>query len=204
MNYFILASSITFFIWLAIKLKELKKKEDAREQSFWETERKANSTRRKPLDDLEYIKIPFDDLPLDILSENERVKEYIETLQTLSENPIVNLSCITNTELKLRYGAPNITILSRYDSAYTVLARTLQQWAVKLYDEGYVDEARKVLEFAVSTRTDVSGTYIKLAEIYMNLGMMEKVDELLQVAKGLDSSFSKGIVRKLQDLIEER
>jgi len=200
MNYFILASSITLFAYLAVKLWQNKKVEDAREKSFWDLEAEANSTRRKPLDDLDYIKIPFDALPVDILADDEQIKEFLDTLRVLSENPIVNLSCISNTELKLRYGAPNITILSRYDSAYTVLARTLQQWAVRLKDAGFAEEARIVLEFAVSTRTDVSGTYVLLGNLYKDMGEMEKIDELIQVAEGLDSSFSKGIVRKLRGI----
>jgi len=203
MNYFIFASSITLFVYLAIKLWQNKKVEDAREKGFWELEAEANKTRRKPLDDLDYIKIPFDELPISQFADDEYIKGYLDTLRVLSENPIVNLSCISNTELKLRYGAPNITILSRYDSAYTVLARTLQQWAVRLKEAGFLKEARTVLEFAVSTRTDVSGTYVLLANIYKDMGEMEKIDELIQVAEGLDSSFNKGIVRKLRHIIEK-
>ena len=201
MNYFILASSITLFAYLAVKLWQNRKIESAREKSYWEMEHEANNTRRKPLDDLDYITIPFDELPVDILTDDEQVAEYLETLKTLSENPIVNFSCITNTELKLRYGAPNITILSRYDSAYTVLARTLHQWAEKLIKGGYMEEAQTVLEFAVKTRTDVSGTYIKLAEIYMNLGRVDKIGELISIAEELNSSFSKGTVLKLKEMV---
>ncbi|MCL2254331.1 MAG: hypothetical protein FWC09_07780 [Lachnospiraceae bacterium] len=164
-------------------------------------ESQANSTRRKSLDDLDYITIPFETLPFDVLSDDETIADYHTTVRSISEKPIVNLSCISNTELKLRYGAPNITILSRFDSAYTVLARTLQQWAVKLNEDGFVKEAMDVLEFAVSTKTDVSGTYFLLAEIYMNLGMSEKITSLIDTAESLNSSFSTGIVRRLEELL---
>ncbi|MCL2051783.1 MAG: hypothetical protein FWG91_08665 [Lachnospiraceae bacterium] len=200
MNFFLFASSIIFFLWLAFKLKNDRKIEDAQQKSFWDLENKANSTRRKPLDDLDYINIPFASLPLDILADDEQIADYIDTLRILSENPIVNLSCISNTDLKLRYGAPNITILSRYDSAYTILARTLQQWAMKLSEAGFLSEARDVLEFAISTKTDVSGTYLKLAEIYIGMGQIEKIDELILAAEGISSSFGKGIKQKLIEM----
>lgn len=202
MNYFLFASSVMFFLWVGYKIKKSKLAEDAQQKSFWDLEAEANRTRRKSLDDLDYIKIPFDELPIHTLLEDEQVAEYLETLKVLSENPIVNLSCISNTDLKLRHGAPNITILSRYDSAYTILARTLQQWAMKLIKAGFIEEARSVLEFAIRTKTDVSGTYLALAKIYMDMGTPEKIEELIFVAESLDSSFNKGIIRRLREITD--
>jgi hypothetical protein len=184
-------------------MKKSSQAESNKQKSFWELENEANNTRRKSLDDLNYIKIPFDALPIHALSDDEQIAEYLETLRTLSEKPIVNLSCISNTDLKLRYGAPNITILSRYDSAYTILARTLQQWAAKLNKAGFVDEARIVLEFAVSTKTDVSGTYAMLAEIYQKMDAAEKIADLISIAEELDSSFNKRIIRQLREIAGE-
>jgi uncharacterized protein HemY len=102
--------------------------------------------------------------------------------------------------LKLKYGAPNITILSRYDSAYTTLARTLQHWGATLYEAGLLDEARAVFEFAVQTKTDVSKTYTMLAQIYTKLGTPEKIAELVAVAEGLQTSHGEHIVKKLEVL----
>ena len=203
MNFFLFASSIIVFVWIRLKMKKSSQAESNKQKSFWELENEANNTRRKSLDDLNYIKIPFDALPIHALSDDEQIAEYIETLRALSEKPIVNLSCISNTDLKLRYGAPNITILSRYDSAYTILARTLQQWAAKLNKAGYVDEARTVLEFAVSTKTDVSGTYAMLAEIYQKMDAAEKIADLISIAEELDSSFYKRIIRQLREIAGE-
>jgi hypothetical protein len=160
MNVAVFASFVVFCLWFTYKLSKAKKKGAEQDRDFWELERKANNTRRQPLDDLEYITIPFETLPFDALADQENIADHHEVLRSLSDSPIVNLSCITNTDLKLKYGAPNITILSRYDSAYTVLARTLQHWANDLYEAGLIDEARRVLEFAVQTKTDVSKTYL--------------------------------------------
>jgi hypothetical protein len=200
MNTAVFAIFIVFCVWFAYKLNKSKRIEAEREKSFWDREAKANNTRRKTLDDLDYIEIPFDLLPFHTLADDDQIAEYHDLLRRLSEKPIVNLSCISNTELKLKYGAPNITILSRYDSAYTVLARTLHQWAIKLHEAGYVDDALNVLEFAIGTGTDVSGTYFLLAEIYLRMGAPEKATALITVAEGLNSSFSVGIVRRLKEI----
>lgn len=193
------ASSIVFCIWLFYELRKHRRKEAQAEDSFWEREAAANNTRRKPLDDLEYISIPFDFLPMDILKEEEEVAECHRLLLTLSEQKIVNLTGLSNTELKLRYGAPNITVLTDYDQNYTVLARTLQKWASLLYQAGYTQEAKTILEFAVSTKTDISASYAILSEIYKKTGQTQKIESLLQIAEGLNSAMKPAIVRILKE-----
>ncbi|MDR2547487.1 MAG: hypothetical protein LBC96_08310 [Lachnospiraceae bacterium] len=202
MNFFLLASSIAFMIWLTVRLAMIKKNEAEQEKEFWDTEQKANTTRRKSLDDLDYIQIPFDDLPFALMSDDQKVSEYHQTLRTLAENPIVNLTCITNTDLKLRYGAANITKLSRYDSAYTILARTLQQWAKALFEAGLSEAACTVLEFAVATKTDVSDTYLLLSDIYHEAGKTESIESLISIAEELPSSHSRRITARLREKLD--
>ena len=81
----------------------------------------------------------------------------------------------------------------------SLLARTLQQWAQALYDNGYEREACQLLEFAVSTRTDVSATYRLLCRIYQENGTPEKIGALFPVAQSLTSAMQKPIVRILQE-----
>ena len=195
----ILTSVVIFIIWLAYEISKSNKIEKAPVQAFWEKEQRANNTKKQPLDDLEYITIPFESLPMDILPDDEQVAEYKDTLRVLSESPIVNLTGISNTDLKLKYGAPNLDILMRYDQNYTILARTLNQWAAYLYKNGYVKEARVVLEFAISTRTDISGSYKLICEIYKEENTPEKIRELYPVAESIISATQKTIVRILQE-----
>lgn len=199
MNFIILASTLALALVIFISISRSKKMEGSSMKEFWDKEHRANNTRRQPLDDLDYITIPFDTLPMETLSDREEVADCIQTLHTLAENKIVNFSGITNTDLKLRYGAPNITLLMNYDQSYTVLARTLQRWAELLYRENYVSEACQILEFAVSTKTDVTATYKLLCQIYQQLGQPEKIRQLNETAQSLQSSVRKTIVRILQE-----
>ncbi|MBQ6807085.1 MAG: hypothetical protein IJO97_06635 [Lachnospiraceae bacterium] len=169
------------------------------ERAFWEKERQANNTRRQPLDDLEYITIPFEQLPVDLLADDEQVADYLRTLKFISESPIVNFTGITNTDLKLQYGAPNIDLLTRYDQNYTTLVRTLNQWASYLYDKGFSKEAKGILEFAISTRSDVSGSYKLLCKIYNEENTPDKIKELYPIAESLNSVMKNTIVRILQE-----
>ena len=158
---------------------------EKKEQEFWDREKRANSVRKKPLDGLDYVKIPLEKLSMNALSEDEKAREYKELLTYLSTQPIVNLTGFTNTDLKLEYGTANITPLSQYDQNYTVLVRTLQQWADLLMDSGLTDDAETVLAYAVSIGTDVSHTYYALAKIYADRKEYDKIADLIHRAEGL-------------------
>lgn len=199
MRFPFLASFIIFLIWLSYQLAKSKRITEKQEKSFWERERLANQTRRKSLDALPYITIPLATLPMQLCQEDDAVRECTDLVRSLSEQTIVNLTGYSNTDLKLMYGAPNITLLSDYDQNYTLLARTLQKWAALLYKKGFVNETKTILEFAVSTQTDVSGSYKLLASIYKKEGHPEKIASLLETASTLRSAMKPAIVRALQE-----
>jgi len=199
MNFIINASVLLFSAFIGLYLFKNRNPKSQLQKDFWEKEREANSTRRKPLDDLDYIKLPIDEFPMALLDDIPKTDDYKQIIRSLSELPIVNFTGISNTELKLRYGAPNIDLLSEYDQNYTLLVRTLQQWAQLLYDNGYIDEARRMLEFSVSTGTDVSATYRLLCQIYKEQHTPEKIGALYPIAEVLNSAMQKTIVRIVQE-----
>lgn len=199
MNLILFASTLALIVAIAIASSKSQKAKAEMEREFWQRERAANNTRRKPLDDLPYIKLPMEIFPLELLPDIPRVEDYRQIILTLKDQPIVNFTGLSNTELKLRYGAPNINLLTTYDQNYTLLARTLQQWAQALYDNGYPAEACQLLEFAVSTGTDVSATYRLLCRIYQENGTPEKIRALYPVAESLTSAMQKPIVRMLRE-----
>ncbi|MBQ6888233.1 MAG: hypothetical protein IJN54_12070 [Lachnospiraceae bacterium] len=193
------ASFIVFCVWVSYQLKRQRTKEARLDDSYWAREAAANNTRKKPLDDVEYITIPFDFLPMHTLAEDNKVAECHQILLSLRDQKIVNLTGLTNTDLKLRYGVANLNFLADCDQRYTSLARTLQKWASLLYEAGYTDDAKTILEFAVSTKTDVSSTYALLSDIYKKEGQSDKIESLLQIAEGLNSAMKPTIVRILQE-----
>lgn len=203
MNFPILASVIIFCAVIHHTVKKNTRRQKDLEAAFWEREDRANSTRRKSLDGLNYITVPLAELPTEILPENETVQGYIRTLRDLENTTIVNLTGYTNTDLKLEYGAPNITLLTRYDQSYTLLASTLQLWADALLDAGCTAEAATVMEFAVSTETDVSRTYYRLAEYYRSSGRPEEITRLAETAQKLRSSSRNQILRHLKEFLPD-
>ncbi len=193
------ASFIIFLIWLSYEISKSRRIGEKAQDAYWEKEAAANNTRRKSLDHLDYISIPFDSLPMEVMKEDEKVIEFHRILHDLADAPIVNFTGFSNTDLKLEYGAPNIDLLMRYDQSYTTLVRTLQQWAEKLYQAGYITETKQILEFSLSTDTDVSGSYRLLADIYSKEGNTDKIRELKDRAQHLKSASRHIIVRILQE-----
>ena len=192
-----LASFIILLAVISHLIRKHNRAMEAEQQSFWSKEHASNYVRKKPLDDLNYITIPFDKLPCDCHAKEAKVAEILESLQVLSQRKIVNLTGITNTDLKLTYGTANITALTEYDQNFTALVTALQKWAETLYDLDAVEEAKTILEYAVSVESDVSGTYEMLASMYKDTGDRGALDALIEKAEKLTSPSGKIIVRKL-------
>lgn len=193
----LLASFIILLAVISHLIRKHNRAMEAEQESFWSKEHEANNVRKKPLDDLNYINIPFDRLPCDCHAKEPKVAEILESLQVLSERKIVNLTGITNTDLKLTYGTANITALTEYDQNFTALVTMLHKWAETLYGLGAVAEAKTILEYAVSVDSDVSTSYELLASIYRDAGDEEALDALFRHAESLTSPSGKIIVRKL-------
>lgn len=111
----------------------------------------------------------------------------------------MNLTGFSNTDLKLQYGAPNIDLLSLYDQRYTTLVCTLQSWAELLYKQGQPEAARILLEFAVSTHTDIYASYNLLVRIYKESSESDKIASLLPPAQEIRSLSKNRIIALLEE-----
>lgn len=199
MKFPILASFLVFIIIVAIFNKRTTNIHKKRNHEYWERERKSNFVRKKSLEDLNYISIPFSSFPMDTAADDETIASCLKELESLKDEKIVNFTGYSNTDLKLEYGTANITVLSQYDQNYTLFVRALHSWGTRLYELGYKDEALTVLEYAIATRTDISGTYYLAASIYHEKGQLNKIKHLLFVADTLQSAMKGPIVRTLKE-----
>ena len=199
MNLIIITSFLIFSIVFFFALKRTNRIEAERENEFWERERRANFTRRKSLDGLNYITIPEEPLNMKPVAATDALNASIKDLNDLSEYQIVNLTGYTNTDLKLEYGTANITILTDFDLHYTNLVTLLQKLAQQLHETGNNSLAISTLEFAVSTGTDVSKSYYLLADLYTEAGTPEKIAALINSAQTINSLMKDTIVQKLRE-----
>ena len=225
----IFASFLVFALWLGYEIKKSKKKTEKSAQAFWDKERKADSTPKKSLDDLNYITIPEEIVSLSaedftmestenaqnqeknltndpdkiVISDSDPkedldktgipndVSDALALIQTLKNSKIVNFSNISNTDLKLSYGAANLSILTEYDQNYLSLSRALIRISEFALHRGKTDIAKKVLEFIISTGNDSISAYKALAGIYIAENDKAKIS-YLESAASLLTGLTKG------------
>ncbi|MBQ7725146.1 MAG: hypothetical protein IJT63_05985 [Lachnospiraceae bacterium] len=167
---------------------------------FWERERSSRATPGRSTEDLKFIQFP-DDLPLHISTDDPQIKEYQETLVNITKKPVINLSGISNTDIRLAYGAPNMEELSRADERFIVLCRTLNNLADSYGKEGYKDEGTRLLEFAVSEGSDIKETWTMLGQFYLDAGNTGALSDLIAKAGKLndDLPYKEDILTSLKD-----
>lgn len=190
---------LTFYIWIRTSSNKAKQQIQREREIFWSREHKANSTRKSDISGLDYIKIPVEQLPFMETSEEELLSLQ-NTILKLSQMQILNLTGISNTDLKLQYGVANITFLSDCDSRFTQLVQVIYKWGEYLYRHNNISEAVKVLEFGIECRTDISKNYILLATIYKEMGVTKKIDELIATAETLLSLTKDSIITSLKEI----
>ncbi len=168
---------------------------------FLERERQANLTPRKDISGLPYIHVPVSELPLNVPTDREEVRERQEIIRSMADKQVLNLTGQTNTELKLAYGAPNINILSAADANYTKLVQAISYLAGDYMDNQHILEAKKLLEYGISIGTDSKRNYLMLASIHKEEGQPEKISDLIEQARGMDSLLKDSIISSLEDLM---
>lgn len=195
-----LCITLIFVVWFKYERDKSQRHLEKHQEDFWTREQNANFVRKSDISDLDYIKIPLESLPI-MDTNDSKLMEYQQKIQKLARQEIVNLTGYSNTDLKYMYGTANITDLTRFDENYTLLARTLFQWGNYLYQQNYAAEAVTVLEYAISCKTDVSGTYRLLAKIYKAQGSCDKIEELIQSAQSLPSMMKNPILASLKEIL---
>lgn len=165
-------------------------------EKFWEREQRANLTRKKDISNLDYIVVPVDTLPFPETGKEE-ITDLQKLLLHLSTQKIVNFTGLTNTDLKLMYGAPNLNLLMEFDKNYLELVRSLYRYGKHLYELGLTEEAKTVLEYGLSIKTDVSANYTLLAEIYKEENAKERIDFVISEAENLTSLTKKALLTNL-------
>lgn len=172
--------------------RSMKESQDA----FWEKEQRANQTRKQDISHLDYIQIPLNTFPIGKYGD-DKLSEFEQTLHTLSSRKILNLSGISNTDLKLQYGAANLPVLSDCDTQFTTLARTLSAYGEQLAALGHWQDAVHVLEFGVACKTDISKNYTLLGTLYHEHNQTDKLNELIEIVRNSDMLLKNTVLKQL-------
>ena len=169
---------IVFVIWFRVKIKKANKETNIQNAQYWEREEQANFARKKDITNLKYLTVDDNELMLKTPANDEEA-DLIQQLKDCSHRKMLNLSAYSNTDLKEKYGVVNLEELSNCDQNYLYFIRALSNWGRYLYEHDDPDRAQKVMELSLRIGSDISHVYTILAQIYLQQGKEEKVDELI-------------------------
>lgn len=202
MNFPFLTIIVLFATFTYIFMKKTSRKADMGVEKFMENERAANNVRKQPLTDLEYINVDLSKIPV-VDYTDEYIEELITRIQNLSDLKIVNLSGISNTDLKLKYGVANLPLLTEYDQNFTTLCRTLFDYGKKLSEIGEKEAAILVLEYGIACNTDLKSHYILLADLYGESMQYKKIQWLIGEAQNMKSILRDSLIKELSSRLED-
>lgn len=148
-----------------------------------------------PVSDNAYTRAPEYSAPL-----SDELADVEFEICKLADCRILNLTGISNTELRLAYGTANLEPLTAYDQNFTVLIRALQKWGTLLASAGKKEDAVTVLSYAISIGSDIAGTYATLARLYKEQGDYSGIEELKNSAEALTTLMKPSILRDLEQL----
>ena len=170
---------ILFILWFRVKTKQSSKEENKSIEEFLTREQEANFTRKKDISNLEYISVNMEILPFSDTTDEYEI-QLENNVKKFADKKLLNLSGLTNTDIKLLYGSANLDILSSYDQNYTLLLRDLNKWGAYLFQKERYSDSKTVLEYALSLGSDITETYTTLAKIYLSEDSPEKVQKLIE------------------------
>jgi len=171
-------------------------------QEFFKRELEANTTRKKDISGLPYQIIDLSKLPdiSNIPDTDGEIAAIFESLRPLDGAQILNLSGISNTDLKLSYGAANFPFLSECDARFTFFSRKLYELGTRLYEAGEEKKAIEVLEYAIEAGSDVGSTYRLLGSLYAKIQDDSALFALQKKAEKLPDTIRDYVCSFLNDL----
>ena len=198
--YVILGWTAIFIAVVSYKRFKANRENQNAEERFWQRERDANNTRKQDISQLDYVDFSGVTLPF-AQFEDTLLKECEQQVLNLMDKKALNLTGISNTDLKMIYGAANLPLLTQYDQNFTLLVRTLNTWGKRLQELSHSREAICVLAFAVSIGSDIKATWNLLAELYAANDDLSRIEDLKASAAKLNSLMKEPILSMLDSYL---
>ena len=177
LNIVLLIASIILIIVVAIMTKRHGKLQDAKNRRFLEEEQAANMARKREIEPDLFFYADLENLPHVPESDPHKVLRTSKRTMIRFEVPE------SNVDLKKRYGVAQLDSITLYEENYHDFLKSLGEWAQALHDEGNVDGALQVLDYAIGLGSEFRGAYRLTADIYASERDARALEQLLQMAQ---------------------
>ncbi|MBQ7677452.1 MAG: hypothetical protein IJT32_04390 [Lachnospiraceae bacterium] len=189
-----------FCLFVFFRIRHLQSRREERDAAFWAREEAAMHAPNADLSKVPFLQIPLERFPMGLLQTDE-AGLIEEELRTLAAKPILNLSGMTNTDIRLAYGADNFDYMQNVGENFDRLEVLLCDFAKLLIENGHSIEAIPVLEYAVENNATISSIYTLLGECYDDAGDGDALNALIATVEGRDMMMQASILDHLRGLI---
>lgn len=192
---------IIFLLALFFRFKYLREKREAQEQDFWSNEQKAR-INIGTIKESDYVVIPLSTFPFG-LCEDPYMVEMENAIKTLSEEKLLNLTGLSNTDVKLKFGANHFDEATLAGEKYDELIKNLVNYAIELDDHGFSSESEKMLEYLIGIDCDMKSAYITLGKLYASGNKIGKIKDLIERVDSSSLSIKNATKTQLSELLPE-
>lgn len=204
----ILFSVITIVLLIKIFIKNNTTGYDEIVSQFLEQEKKANSSFKNFEQlNLEYISANKDILPFKQynLIDDKHIKLVAKKQQQVEKKISLDMVRLpinmSNNELKIKYGANNFEKITILETRFNNYTRALFEWAQALYNIGQVDDCIKILQECINIKSDITGVYLLMSEIFFQNKNLEGLENLINKIECYNLTLKEKILEDLKEKI---
>lgn len=199
---------ILFLIGIFIFQHHLRKNmkiEDKTKDEFWRKEQSSLVVRKKEIAPEDYIIPDISELSFQLPEDMEpgdelQLKQLIKRIKDLSTHDMMNFSNLSNTDLRIRFGTANQSIITNNEYTYNNFLKALASYAHLINEYKHPEESIIALKQCISLGSDYSDHFVYLGQLYLDLHMPNDFSDLKTIANSLETSNKKGILEKLESL----
>ena len=203
-SFFILF--LTFlFLWI-YNLRKRQKTYEAERQAFWNKEQESLVVRKKDIPAELYFQPDIRQLQFpELTPEHSGQAKYQKLKKQLNDSvhlPMLSLSDLTNTEIRLSFGTANQPIITQAEENYSAYLGFLYDYALFAKEQQWIDEAIAALEEAIRLKSDISKHFMLLGDLYQISSNPFGIQKLLILAEAIHSPSKAKIVEYLTNLLD--
>ncbi len=188
---------VIFCLWLSYEINKSQKESDKQNKAFWDREKLALKSKKVNIESLPLISLS-NELPIEANPDKE-LAAIQNKVKALMGADIINLTYLSNTDIRIMYGNNNFEYLSKCDANYIKLCNVLNSWAKYHISHNNYEYAKKILEYAVNSDIDSIGIYQKLLSIYRSEQASDKIEQLYKKTGNLHSPAKEQIQSLFSD-----
>jgi len=139
---------VIFLLWFTYERSKAEHQSSYSNEEFWERERRASFTPTAGIENLPYVTLDESVIPVPSSEDSEELQSVLNELHSLKESRMIDLSDLTNTDLKLKYGTSNFPALSKADADFALLISDCEKAGELLIEADRPDEAYAITDYA--------------------------------------------------------